>query len=1532
MYNTNHLQNGYCLLYYVPNDTEDYDIHEQLYVLGPISKRKTGHQVIPYCFRPSDDIFTFEYSNFTNTMDSSFTFAQLEEKNISSQTLLSWSASIDLAEHYEIFLNNQSNSSLSLFDNEVQFYNCTPPWFGPLCRFAFDLDNDRSFAELVVRMLKSKDNLMETSRVTCYTHLNCQTSYLCLDWREICDRKIDCLDASDELNCWQLEINECNENEYRCYNGQCIPKEFFHDGLINPDCLDRTDEPSYFDYPKYCSDDPSMRCEEHACRPGEEEFTCGDGTCMREISIWSMCKNGRDNLLIENDCARAMACLMRLHDRIREWCDDYCMLGDCVKDKCPSLYQFPSNPILFGHVRFLFMNDGNQSDPDDLPLPVYVCYNEELCEDFLTDAIYINGSACQHFNVLGLDEIDSDEFWDTLVSYVKDRFRVCLVMSNETYYINYTTMYHCENSTKFISKHRLVDGIQDCPLHDDETFNQSCSLRYANYRFSCSVNNSTMCVAPLNIQDGKKDCPYGEDEYRKQNMSLKTHIYFQKICDGIEELLPILIDGQNETDETECIHWQCNNTYTRCDGYWSCEDGADEFNCLPWICPDLHQSCIFLNDTSRVSCLPISQVNDDIIDCLGATDERNYCQSVYLTRAGKNYYCQNDKTCISSIYLCNGEKNCPSGDDESSCTSEQSFNSYGYCEHNLLPQTGIESFLTRSFCDMILPRKIYFTLRDMPIYPLQLMTENITLVSLSENKTQVINSNNEIDDMQYDNEWRCNRGLLMHVRVDNETDELVCLCSPSYYGDMCQYQNQRVSLTFQIRVTSDWRTLFTFLITLIDDEENIESHDYIEYLAVRDCDTKFNIYLLYSTRPKNISKTYSVRIDAYNKLTLTYRASWIFPLQFSFLPVHRLSLLLIIPISAVEPLKNHAKSCFHGRRFHYVNNQSLTFCQCEHGWSGNQCSTKYTCKCASHSLCINNFICICSLNHFGPRCYLHHSSCHSQSCTNSGQCVPTDERYIDKYLNKSTCICSEEYYGDRCQYRQTRIDISFHKTLTIPQSLLVHFITIEKDVEPIRRSLMKHIAFDQNSLLFYISTAFNIAFVEIFNNYYLIILREQRIISVNLSTKIMPSFRCASIHDLFNNSFANQHLLKRIKSYHIPCQKRLELVCFYDDIHFCLCDLNRRSNCFEFEHNLTNDCHGQNSCENGGQCFTDDPKCPTSSICVCPECFYGSRCQFSTKGSTFSLDTILGYQIRPNIGIIQQSLIVHITTAVTTIVFVLGFVNSFSSFLTFQRETICNVGCGFYLLTFSITSMITIIILTFKFWILLASQMNWIQNRWFLRIQCISIDFLLRFVLSTGDWLSACVATERAVNVLKGIYFNKVKSKQYAKWMVLFVLLFTITTHIHDPIYRNLIDDKEEQRTWCIVKYSTSIQMYDWALNILHFSVPFAINCISALVIIVATARTRSNIQKTQSYKKILHEQFQHHKHLLISPFILILLALPRLIISFLSGCMKSARNPWLYLIGYFISFIPSTLIFAVFVLPSKIYMKGFKESIKRFW
>jgi hypothetical protein len=160
-------------------------------------------------------------------------------------------------------------------------------------------------------------------------------------------------------------------------------------------------------------------------------------------------------------------------------------------------------------------------------------------------------------------------------------------------------------------------------------------------------------------------------------------------------------------------------------------------------------------------------------------------------------------------------------------------------------------------------------------------------------------------------------------------------------------------------------------------------------------------------------------------------------------------------------------------------------------------------------------------------------------------------------------------------------------------------------------------------------------------------------------------------------------------------------------------------------------------------------------------------------------------------------------------------------------------------------------------------------------------------------------------------------------------------TNIYDPIYRRLFiednNDDDERRLWCIVQYPSAIQIINLIINILHFIVPFIVNLISALVIIIMSTRQQAAIKKKQKYNDIRNEQIRQHKNLLIGPCVLIILGIPRLIISFTSGCMKSTSDSWLFLLGYFISLIPPLLTFILFVLPSSKYKEAFRKAVNRY-
>ncbi|CAF0930165.1 unnamed protein product [Adineta steineri] len=739
--------------------------HDCLYhATASIDNNKKPYQIIRYCLSEWASEWKIE-----NSRDENFTFSELRNRNITGQQLYLWSAPLDLIERYQFYLNQPLNSTKTDIETEL-FYNCTFPWFGPVCQYMFDQyeSNHSSFAAMIHDFYQNGNDM---NSLTCYTHLQCDrgTSLICLDWTDICNGIIDCLDGGqDEEDCWQLEVNDCLENEYRCSNGQCISKDFYQDDdyntgdMINLDCLDGSDE--LFD------DNKRNRCARR-----EPTFQCEEATC-------------RISPIID----------------IREF--KTLSSSSCVNERGKLLMQ-----------AMLSVKENSVND---------TCWRALMC-------------------------------------------------------IAFTLMV-----------------TEDSPC----------------YGF-CYPGSCTHYI--------ENNCP--------DFILLPAHVSFQTICDGFTELWPVTIEGREETDETQCEQWPCNNVYTQCNGIWNCLNGADELNCnttSPQSNCTSHQHLCVSPITNKFMCLPIEQANDDSIGCLGATDE-----------------------------------------------------------------------------------------------------------------------------------------------------------------------------------------------------------------------------------PRN-------------------------------------------------------------------------------------------------------------------------------PCHNRGKCMPVDENIAS---DKFTCICPEGFSGDTCQINDTKIVVSFEKGITLSQSITVHFIQAFKYKFHERSTIFKKILVDQNSATIYWSYPFAVMLIETSEStYYLAVAQETYVESTTVMSTINPSHRCAHINELFNETFVKSHILHRIKYYHTPCQNSSpRLFCFYDDIHICLCtsfEQQRLANCFEFDHHMKHDCIGQNTCENGAKCFQDNLKCPQASICMCPECFYGTQCQFTTKGFGLSLDAVLGYHIQPHVALQHQSSTVQVSVALTTIMFALGVVNGILSIMTFKMKTIWQVGCGIYLM------------------------------------------------------------------------------------------------------------------------------------------------------------------------------------------------------------------------------------------------------------
>ena len=487
-----------------------------------------------FCLRPTDDFRDDPLiDSIPNVNYKKFTFEDLSRSNISSAELLSWSIPIELVEDYQLYLQRQTLSSSS-----KEVFRCVQPWFGSRCQYSFYGKPTVTFFEtvsLVVKEKLRKKSLIPPGHSTCYLYLTCKCNGIpyCLHWNEICDGRIHCTDGEeDERFCSALELNECNENEYRCHNGLCIPKDFVNNTI--PECLDRSDiwDDDYIDNPSYRRLFDFL-WNEYSCRPGDQNFVCGDGQCVNEFH---RCENGRHQQLIDyisvqgnltKDCWFMMLCLTKLRIAVNNLpCEQFLRSINVTvsMQSCDLVIEFPTQPILLHHVRFLYHRHHLTINHSRHALtPTYICYDAQLCEHLPPTFLYRKLS-CRNASQMGVKANKAYDNWTSIIDAIRPNFDGCMLPTQrQPQLADSSSLYCCQNSSKCISKHRVVDGIIDCPFHDDEqASSMSCSIKN-NYRFKC--DGEDQCRSPLfslNV------CPAQHDPQL-------SNILFYEVCNRISQ-------------------------------------------------------------------------------------------------------------------------------------------------------------------------------------------------------------------------------------------------------------------------------------------------------------------------------------------------------------------------------------------------------------------------------------------------------------------------------------------------------------------------------------------------------------------------------------------------------------------------------------------------------------------------------------------------------------------------------------------------------------------------------------------------------------------------------------------------------------------------------------------------------------------------------------------------------------------------------------------------------------------------------------
>ena len=1588
-------------LYHTEYHLNDGD-HDCLYHYGSTFNR-LGRHLVPYCIRSKESL-TINDSLCEGT---NFTFLTLNCMNVTANDLFKWYAPIDLITNYIHYVETDEGAEkifCNCSHNKVFGSRCHYRF--AFDSISLDKIVQRTFALNYFDYPHRKYQIrtLTDAILTCYMMINCTTyTDLCLDWRQICDGIRDCTNGHDEEHCLLMELNQCDtRTEYRCRNGMCIPKSFSFD--LTMDCMDFYDEQEPQDVSHLCSVLSSVDCEDHSC--GLAGFSCGDGSCFQDYGfsyggnrVYEECDSQRNSLYIKHMFAYQEN--TTIDDRC--WTHMWCLLGlSCLYEPvnmmsscsqgvfgvasfcnvinnshlyCPEKFFFPPTNFVLPYVQLLYERKVYINQPlAYFASPSGICYNKSVC-DLSSILFFANsklpdfqGYECFKIAFLSLMQLTQKRVGITLATLlavaVHNVFSHCIDQSSLS-----TPLYQCRNRL-LISPHRFSDRHVDCFPWTDEYKNEITCRENLTDRFICPDDFPRHCIHRRLLRDGKSDCATSADEnfpfrctnefdcqyMREFDLQMGVSIIYQELCNGYQAIM--MLKGTNETDETNCHEWSCKARAIRCDNVWNLPNGCDELDCpqsIPYFiahtianCSATEHYCLKYN-RSEISCLPVNRTNDRIIDCLFGSDERvTLGIRIGTVSANPGYLlskvpCYNQSNAFILVdQICDRRTDCLLNDDEllcpwhtkSSCSADQFTCKNGTCLPRIVrcnQRVDCPEAEDEWTCDF-----------ENRMYPVTYSSFSVEGFTSSNIDIQSVSLKRTMGDINYGDIFSCHRGILAYY---NEKT-LTCFCPPSYYGAQCEYQSERLSVSFKMEMltTFNLHTIYQLVFCLLNEEENLLTVETLVYAPVVHSSKKHIITLMYPRRNQSLASfgNLTVRIDAYivTLSTVDFSLSWLYPIQFSFFPVNRLAAQLLLEERRIDRILCARLGCIHGICQVFINTDRH-FCQCLPNWTGPICDqlkkTSLNCSTVSKSIVSHGYqFCLCPLGRIGTECRVQYNACYNVTCQNGGACVSLDAR-TEEYI----CLCKENYFGDNCQY------VNAYLLLHIPQSIdfipviSIHFLHSPTQVPGvlIHRNIYFHKNIQPNShLIIYDNNQHYLSMFLIaqlirdshshYGSYFLLgILTENR---TNLTTSILMSHRCPHVNERLNSTLMKFEWLKRIKFYHNYFQN---VKCFYDENYMCFVDDDQLPECFHFNHGLTN-CTDRNYCENNGRCLQRKRSGQLNFICVCSECVAGSFCQLKMTQFSLTLDSILGETIVTDTSWFQQSPFIRCLTIFVVFLVIVGIISNLMSCFTFVNVEIRQFGCGNYLFILSIVCQLALIAFAIRFTYLLVNQMTVINNKNLLIISCASLDFIVSFLVILCDWLTACVSCERTMNVIKGARFNKATSVRATKFVIPILIIVLLLTTIHSTFNQTLVTDpRNDARFWCVIKFRYNwLEIYTASISLFNAISPFVINLISAITLLISFSRTKQRTNTTKSYKHILVNQTRQHKDLIIGPIIMIIFKVPFIIVTLIIKCVKSNRQFYLALITYFLSLVPLTATFAIFIMPAPSYVRIFREKSKHFW
>ncbi|CAF0897048.1 unnamed protein product [Adineta steineri] len=609
-------------------------------------------------------------------------FHDLLNHNVNPSVILHWISSVKMVDMYARVFYNRSLIEV----NDDRFVcNCTQSGtFGKYCEYQLTHEADL-FSEAIKAQYEQREdgdswNTQRYGKILCYETLPCNSGDLCLDWREICDGVHRCANGIDEENCDKLEFNECEDDEFRCTNGMCIPEEFWLDG--DYDCMDRTDE-LFSDNEEICVFKlDEMACAERLCQ--RDYYSCGDGQCVpwETRMAFQRLHQARD------DCfnKRNLNFMCEVSPHRRSWTLES---GLCSADESFDDYRYPrwsntqssklsKNQICDYLFRCILSNNFEHDCPcnrtncitqmrkvcpmnrfilyppkDLINSNIFVYYEYTKSRDnshsydimlggslrcrgyYFTDKNPFNNIITSSlFYYFGLNHLlctvppssNTYQDFDSPFQYDKYCWNNSLAFNGRPYAV---TPCVCATEGLCISQYRIRDSRRDCYDWDDErnTFEKDyCTGNVGRHRFRC-YNNERSCLPLKALGDDFADCSnnydemwYGTDNPIRQKFRCRKGSTLD--CDSLKEYIRGSATFNSSINTTD-LSFEQQNSITwipfswYCDSFWQLDSHIDE---SPSLCQYWvcgdHQ---YQCQTGQ--CIPITWVCDGEWDCSDASDE-----------------------------------------------------------------------------------------------------------------------------------------------------------------------------------------------------------------------------------------------------------------------------------------------------------------------------------------------------------------------------------------------------------------------------------------------------------------------------------------------------------------------------------------------------------------------------------------------------------------------------------------------------------------------------------------------------------------------------------------------------------------------------------------------------------------------------------------------------------------------------------------------------------------------------------------------